>query len=270
LSSVPKQTLRELKQHCQSIGQVPASWAPAILRTSSTSLLCSPRHGAGGDDDNSLPIEQLRAHEGEAGVDQHSATADLVDPPKVASVPLGFGALRGSRWSVGVSLQSQEPGKIGDGCLIGVEVMGTNESIGRAIRVCFSPSTGRCFIMKYPTESIVMVAQVMSALEDGEDHGELSQELEAWLRVTAAGGISFHRRYKTGGAVEQSGELPRSALPAWATDYCASISFLIDKLQVPTSVSVLWAALDLPPSVASQTPDIELDAVWSIQGSGDV
>jgi hypothetical protein len=153
--------------------------------------------------------------------------------------------------------------------MLGVQVEGWNGKTIRTTRVCFSPVSGRCIIMNFPVPNVDLVAQVMPALADSSKDGQpASEEVDTWVRVSKRGGISFYRRRPHGKIVERSRELPRKALPSWAADYVASVTFQVNNLSAPIDVTVSGASFDLPTDVdvVGQEPDTELDVAWSIQG----
>merc|ERR1712032_1130276 len=178
-----------------------------------------------------------------------------------AFVPLGFAASYGTRMAVRVRMHGAGLCEMGDGGMLGIEVVGCNGETRRTIQVLFSPRSGRCIIMNLMS-SIDLVAQVMPELAGVSDDGQLSGvEVEAWVSVSEHGGICFHRRRSPADAVEQSGELSRRALPIWAADYLASVAFQVDALPASIDVTVTGASSELPPSMACHEQEFEMDVM---------
>merc|ERR1712113_1143594 len=88
--------------------------------------------------------------------------------------------------------------------------------------------------------------------------------VEAFMFVSASGGISFGRRRTAGGEgsnVEWSGELPREFLPLSVERY-ASLTFQVDKLMEKAQISITWAGEVLPISAALPASQHTFDSVW--------
>jgi len=241
LPSFSKAGLRALNERCQQINQVPESWAPFIKRFSVGCLKGYPRPRSS----------------------EKSTSGELYGPPTNAPVSLAPSAAWGDRWSIGVSMKADQPGCIGDGCLLAVEVLGKQNSRSREGQISFAPSSGRCY-MAYPKDTVVMVAQVLPETQATDESGkEICEQIEAWVKVSeGGGGITFCRRCASTGRIEESGEIPKNALPHWSKRLHPCIEFRVDALPMPVQVEVTWIAEDLPPP-ASHVPDFEFGAVWA-------
>merc|ERR1719252_191792 len=101
----------------------------------------------------------------------------------------------------------------------------TNKYHGHSRRVCFSPVSGRVFV-HFPGESRGMVARALPALTEGSADAE-RPEAHAFMSVTALGGVSFGRRFSTGGRTEWSEQLPPEFLRL-GLDNFASLAFQTD------------------------------------------
>jgi len=181
-------------------------------------------------------------------------------PPRLAAVPLEPGLDGGEGWAVGARLSCRKVALAGEGCLLGVEFLGVRNGWGVVTTVLFAPASGRCF-MRFEGGADGLVAQPMPALEEFSTHAEC-EHVEAFARVSAAGGVSFYRRCGVEG-IECTGELPKEFMPSWATQRFASLNFQVDQLQEAVDISISWVGHDLPPSLDGHAPTREFDAVWS-------
>lgn len=251
----PKSALMRLRHYGRSLSEVPTEWEPAVSAPHPTCLRGDPALL-----NCCLFGEALRLDEvwlGGQGLQQ------AVDIPRLALVPLAHGTERGKCMAMGVHMQAHGPKRIGDGCIIGVEVLGTLNGEGMSMHLCFAPSSGRCF-KTYSDDGIIVAAQVMPALSvRWGDEGELAEQLEAWVQVTADGGICFCRRAGPNESVNESGEFRPDTLPSWASAYFPSVGFQMDRLLTPMQVSITNVSSNLP-SFAGRVPSFEFDATWSM------
>mmetsp|Transcript_2211 Transcript_2211/g.6592 ORF Transcript_2211/g.6592 Transcript_2211/m.6592 type:complete len:339 (-) Transcript_2211:412-1428(-) len=269
----PKEALRELRRSLREVAEVPEGWAPCIQRVALETLRAQPRpspppHTRGGRRIGAAHRGGMEgyvgpaAEEGEAageGEDERQAAWPLL-PPRLAAVPLSLGLSGGEGWVVGARLSSQKAPLAGEGCLLAVELLGVASGWGVVTTLLFAPASGRCF-MRFEGGADGLVAQPMPPLEGLPARAEC-EHVEAFARVSAAGGVSFYRRCGVEG-IECTGELPKELMPSWATQKFASLNFQVDQLQEAVDISISWVGRDLPPSLEGHAPAREFDAVWS-------
>lgn len=264
LPDLPKVALKQIIHARRTFSPVPADWKTMIVCPSPMRL-----HGIlwkylDSSSPRSPGVEHGRL-EGDFQPEETAIAGGLsrpLVPPRFASVPLAVGTNLGRSMAVGVQMSTEVPGHNDEGCLFGIEMVGVLDGFGMSLSVCFAPFSGRCFI-RYP-ENEMMVAQAMPPIED-----ILCDNARAWVYVSASGGVCFWRYVESEDSMQTSGEIPRVALPYWATEYFACISFQVDKLPAPAKASVTWAADNFPVSANAPVVDIDVDfiATWSIQHS---
>jgi len=261
-----KHALRDLRLQLKSLARVPDSWISCIRkrldtvieihpRSPESSFIRGPHHG-GTEDYVGLPIAQQEQQEQRQSV-----------PPHIAAVPLAVGAFQGETLSLGIQLASKKLSHVGEAFLLGAEFLSFRSRQGKVTTVCFSPVTGRVFV-RFPAGSEGMAAQGLPALGMATDSAEADvQELEgieAFMLVSAAGGISFGRRCISGGKmgnVEWSGELSPEFLPL-SDEIYASLTFQVDKLLDAARISITWAGQRLPNSVSLPALHHPFDSIW--------
>merc|ERR1719161_1311851 len=107
--------------------------------------------------------------------------------------------------------------------------------------------------------SFILSAQAMPPLEP-------TGEVEAWISITAEGGICFFRRNHMG-ELESSGLMPREALHIYVSEYCAATLFLPQELTAPTCATIIYRASKLPEDMSGML-QAEWEAEWHAEGAG--
>jgi len=260
----PKEALRELRRWLRGLAEVPEGWAPCVQRLALERLRAQPRPsprpraGGGRRRDGEMQHYAGPAAEGGEEAGERQPPGPLL-PPRLATVPLSLGLDGEEGWVVGVRLSSRALSLVGDGCLLAVDFCGTMNGWNVATALLFAPASGRCFV-KFEGGADGLMAQALPALEGLPAHEEC-EHVEAFAHLSAAGGVSFYRRYGVED-LECTGELEKEFLPSWATRRSASLSFQVDQLEEALDVSVSWAGRGLPPGPGGPAPQLEFDATW--------
>mmetsp|Transcript_101832 Transcript_101832/g.218063 ORF Transcript_101832/g.218063 Transcript_101832/m.218063 type:complete len:363 (-) Transcript_101832:262-1350(-) len=176
----------------------------------------------------------------------------------MVSLPLALGTPMGYSLTVGFRF-SCTAGCMNEGACVSVVAAGCSGDDGLFHEISFAPSSGRCW-HKYPAGGPIMSAEVMPPLEMD---AESTDDVEAWVLITAEGGICFFRRTRAGD-LQASGVLPRAALPKYMSEYYAAALFLPQELAVPTCASVVYRGANLPQDMSGM-PQVELDAIWHLE-----
>jgi hypothetical protein len=145
--------------------------------------------------------------------------------------------------------------------MLGIELLGAAKE--RLQGWYFCPFCGGVFV-RFPGETHGLVAKPMPALQAAPEEAD-PHAVEAFVFVSAAGGISFGRRRSAGDSIEWSGEMMRSELqPPGVLEYSPELVIQIDKLEAPARASINWAG-DLPPaSVKHDRLLHNFNATWSV------
>jgi len=254
-----KHALHELRLQLNHLTRVPESWKDCICKRSETVIEIQPRRLA----ESVSTFRGVHLYAGDLPQRWQCAT------PAVAAVPLSIGGWRGDTLAVGIQLESQSLGCVGEAFLLGAEFINVQNGQGWVFTVCFSPVSGRVFI-RFPTGE-GMEAQGLSDLIAGADATEVAPlergPIEAFMFVSTSCGISFGRRRTAGGEkgiVEWSGELElyQEFLAPVSVEKYASLTFQVDKLQESAKISITWAGKSLPISAALPTLWRTFDGIW--------
>lgn len=191
-----------------------------------------------------------------------SGSAITDDPPAFVSVALAHGSFKGQGLAVGFQMLGE--GMIGEGCLIGVELVSLHQGqYNFAASLSFAPMTGRCFM--YFPGGHGFVAQALPDLCDValSEQGHTADAVDAWVHVSRGGSISFFRRSSAEAGLEFSGELPASFFPRDVHEFHASVHFQMAQLASPMTVSIHSRSPDMPPC-AQVLQGEEFNAVWGL------
>ncbi|CAE7642202.1 NRPB10L [Symbiodinium sp. CCMP2456] len=216
-----KAFLRELRLLRQAVFP-PKSWCPAIQETSFSILKV-------------LPCTQAE------DTDSHAQRDALV--PVEAAVPLATGTRLGQPLAAGMELkaandESLKAEDVSSGFCLGVEIC-SNPADDRSMSVMFAPFAGLCY-MQYGGERCVMSATVLPPVE-----GTVSA-LRAWVQVTEEGGLFFLRQDPQSAKIEETGLIPKEALPSWKSEFFACMYFWRDHLLTPITSTVIHSEKMLP------------------------
>jgi len=257
-----KDALREIKFQLRNLVRVPESWTEYIRKQSETVIEIQPRLAESVSTNRGLHHGGTEGYVGpsDVGGPQEGLKSE---PPVFAVVPLSIGGRRGERFAVGVRLVSKRLSSVGEAVLLGAEFLTVRNKQGQVFSCCFSPVSGRIFI-RFPTGE-GMWAQALPDIFEVSEVTEV-EGIEAFMQVSASGGISFGRRSTSGGEqgnVEWSGELPPEFLPPLSLEKHASLTFQVDKLLVTAEVSITWAETGISgcPGETSR-PQKTFDSVW--------
>lgn len=211
--------------------------------------------------------------------------------PSFAVVPLVLGTPRGKSLAMGAELERQASGPPGQGCFIGVEIVGSLHGEPMSMHLCFDPVCGKCF-KTYHEDGLTVTAQALPALEIVPEvsrggHTEAwvtaarsascfcrrrrpmavreqrGGRVEAWVRVAASGGICFCRRFLPAGQLEESGEISPESLPAWASTYFPTAGFQAGRLRGVAQISIIRVD-DALPRFAKHVPSFVSKMAWSM------
>jgi len=182
-------------------------------------------------------------------------------PPRLAAVLLACGSRSGGTFAAGVRLSCRRACSVGEACLFAAEFVGSLNGHGAMTMVSFAPATGRCLVC-FAGMKEGLASQPMPPIEGPAAADAESEVLEAFLLVSASGGVSFGRRRGAAARMEWSGELAREFCPSWSTEIYASLNFQIDQLCEPAQVSVTWIGFGLPALLASHTAPSMVSAAW--------
>ncbi|CAE8628740.1 unnamed protein product [Polarella glacialis] len=242
----------------------PRAWAPGgVMETSFCSLKAMPRMEAlrlpeaqGQESQESSNNNHSNHNNDDNNNDNDSDSWHWEDPvPALAAVPLSIGAFRGH--SLAVAVQVESHGAIRDGFCIGVEIC-SPPAEGLLMSVMFAPASGQCW-MQYAQGVPMMRTQALPPVD-------ASEPVEAWVKVTADGGIFFLRQ-RQGHPLEESGLLPHDSLPSWAAEYFATLYLWTSDLEVPVAASVIYSGEDLPKKLLSAgAPHFEITGAWHLEG----
>jgi hypothetical protein len=254
----PKEALRELALWLRNLAAVPKPWGACIRKLSDTKVEIHPRHPGVG-----AAIASGAHHGGSQDSVGFELERPRLEPPSLAGVPLAVGCISGEPMAVGIQLTSEKLSKVGEAFLLGIELVSVDDGQGVFTPVYFSPVSGRV-LCRFPGEHEGLVAQAMPPLSGAPNEADL-EVVEAFALVGVSGYISFGRRRGPRDSIEWSGELRSDCLPPSTVECFPSLTFQIDKLEVPAQISITWAG-DLPP--ASVEPDRDslhhFCAVWSV------
>lgn len=251
LTANPKWALRELQLWLRNLVRVPEPWAIFVRKISDTEIKICPR--------------RTWAGYAFADVTQHNGLEDSLSftamPPKLAHVPLSTKCVRGKPMFVGVLLTALKLRKIGEeACMLGIELTGIDESHRQWSYFC--PISGKVFV-RFPGQQEGMVAQAMPALDAASIHDD-PQDVQAFVLVDDSGCISFGRRWILRDSIEWSGEIRSCCQPPQTAEYCASLTFQVDKLEVPAQISITQVG-DLPlASEEHNRSTHEFNSAWSV------
>ena len=131
---------------------------------------------------------------------------------------------------------------------------------GRSMSVMFAPFAGLCY-MQYGGERCVMCATVLPPVE------RTVTKLRAWVRVTEEGGLFFLREDPESAEIEETGLIPKEALPSWKSEFFACMYFWRDHLLTPIMSTVIHSEKMLPGDLPElKGSHIELDTTWHLTG----
>ncbi|CAJ1383172.1 unnamed protein product [Effrenium voratum] len=204
----------------------PKVWAPAIVETSFCSF-------------QAVPVE------------------DGESVPNEVAIPLTIGATSKQTLAVGLELVTDGTAEsVASAVCIGVEVCAPRDD-GRVISLMFAPMSGQCY-MQYLDSQCIVSTSVLPPVPEPVD-GPIS----VWAKVAEDGGIFFLRQIP-GCTVEESGKLPRKALPLWAAEFFVCVYLWMDYLKTPVSISVPYSAKKLPISLELAFPQREIESTWHL------
>jgi hypothetical protein len=264
-----KQLLQKLSSLQSQLVNVPLEWSPYIKATSSSSVEVLPASAFATSPASAAEEAVVRSgRERPMGVQEDGETVGDRDAwtgsaPDYAAVALALGASKGTGLAVGVLVSSVDEGRVGEGCLLGLELTGLADNFGLVVTVTFAPMSGRMF-MHYPAGGPIMVAQVMPAAET-TDPDRRPECVEAWMSVEECGNVAFCRRIQPAGTVEMSGKLPFQTFPNWVEQFHASLHLQCHRLETPAKTCVTWASSHLPQDVHARTMlQSDFKALWYV------
>lgn len=249
LPADPREALWELQLWLRNLARFPKPWTICMRKISDLDIDMHPRPTCPG-----CAI---------ASGDHHDGMLDYVGstegPPKLAQVPVSVGGVRGKPMFVEILLTAATLSKVCDeACMLGVELFGHNK--GHRQGTYFCPICGKVFV-RFPGEDDGLVAQAMPALKEVFTEDDF-QGVQAFVLVDASGCISFGRRRSLGHSIEWSGEIGSDCQPPQTAEYCASLTFQVDKLEAPAQITITRAG-DLPPEQQKGSLK-EFDSVWGV------
>ena len=145
-------------------------------------------------------------------------------------------------------------------CVVNKVEVCSSRSDSRTMSVMFAPFAGLCF-MQYGGERCVMCAPVLPPLEGSVE------KLRVWVQVTKDGSMFFLRQVADSHTPEETGLLPKEALPDWTSEFFISMYFWRDHLLKPLASTVVHCEKLLPPALRElEGSRREIDTTWHLQG----
>mmetsp|Transcript_69454 Transcript_69454/g.193242 ORF Transcript_69454/g.193242 Transcript_69454/m.193242 type:complete len:300 (-) Transcript_69454:205-1104(-) len=177
----------------------------------------------------------------------------------LVTFPLAVGTTVGRPLAMGVRLDCAA-GRMHKGWRrgIGVVTAGCSGRVKSLQEISFAPTSG-CLFHRYAVDGPVMCADAMPPLDTD---AEVADDVEAWIQITAEGGVGFFRRTRSRG-LQSTGVVPRAALPAFVAEYYLSVSFMPQQLEAPTGASIIYCAAELPEAMSPIPQDV-IEAVWHL------